>query len=146
MDKLVVIKILLVVVIIVLLVIFHQFNRETKACFGRYCYKVEIARTQTERERGLMFRDKLDRNRGMFFVFDREDFYPFWMKNTLIPLDIIWLDKDYKVAYIFKNAQPCGEECENIVPDKPAQYVLELSAGEADRVGLGIKDKFNFNN
>lgn len=145
-------RILILVFIILLaatgsLVYFHiSREKENRVCFKNNCYFVEIARTQEEKERGLMDRNNLGKNEGMLFVFDQEDIYSFWMENTLIPLDIIWLDKNYKVAYIFKNAQPCKEECENIIPDQPAQYVLELNAGETEKIGLKIKDKFNFSN
>ena len=143
MNKLIT-KILLITAVLGSIVIFYRLTREPEACFGYQCYKLEVARTQAEREKGLMFREKLDKSAGMLFIFDKEDIYPFWMENTLIPLDIIWLDENYKVVYIFKKAQPCGEECENIMPDKAAQYVLELNAGEADRIKIKEGDELRF--
>ena len=58
---------------------------------------------------GLMFRENMDSDRGMLFIFEKEGEYPFWMKNTLIPLDIIWINKDKEVVFISENAQPCEE-------------------------------------
>ena len=78
--------------------------------------KVEIADTPEKRAEGLMFRDHLNENSGMFFVFDEESSHSFWMKNTLIPLDIIWINADKKVVYIKHKAQPCNEECESFYP------------------------------
>ena len=62
--------------------------------------RVEVADTEATRQRGLMFRDTLAPNEGMLFVFDASGFYPFWMKNTLIPLDILWLEADGRVVSI----------------------------------------------
>lgn len=119
----------------------------SEVCFKSNCYSVELAMTDTERERGLMYRDRLDLGNGMLFVFDSDGIYPFWMKNTLIPLDMIWLDGDGKVVYIYKNARPCEEEdeCSNIIPPDSARYVLEINAGEADRIGLKEGDELILN-
>ncbi len=65
-----------------------------QVCFKNKCFVVELAQTIAEQSRGLMFRDHLDSNKGMLFVFDSSAIYNFWMKNTEIPLDIIWLDKN----------------------------------------------------
>jgi hypothetical protein len=81
-----------------------------KVCFNNYCFKVEIADTPEKRRAGLMHRVSLPENQGMLFVFEKPGIYGFWMKNTLIPLDIIWLDENFKVVYIKENVQPCLEE------------------------------------
>lgn len=107
-----------------------------RICFKDNCYFVEIAKSVAEREKGLMQRDNLEADKGMLFIFEKEGIYPFWMKNMKFPIDIIWLDKEMKAAYIYKNAQPCASECPNIIPDKMAQYILEISAGEAEKIGL----------
>lgn len=125
--------------------IFILKTKENKVCFKNDCYIVEIARTQKEKERGLMYRENLDKRQGMLFLNDKEGIYPFWMKNMKFPLDIIWLSSDFKIAFIARNVQPCGgEECLNIISDNPARYILEINAGEADRIDLQLGDKANY--
>jgi len=92
-----------------------------------------------------MFRKHLDDDRGMLFIFDEENLYPFWMKNTLIPLDILWINNKKEIIFIYKNAQPCTTEpCPVIDPNKKAKYVLELKGGTSDKIGLALGDKVLF--
>ncbi|KHO46673.1 MAG: hypothetical protein QS98_C0002G0121 [archaeon GW2011_AR3] len=106
-------------------------------CFKEVCFEIERATTPVDRERGLMNRESLDEQAGMLFIFEREGIYGFWMKNTLIPLDIIWINKDGKVVHIAPNAQPCsGEPCTLNEPTAPAKYVLEINAGLAEKLGI----------
>lgn len=98
---------------------------------------VELAQTDQERALGLMFRDVLPPNYGMLFLFDRDDYLPFWMKNTLIPLDLVWLDKSGQVVDLREAAPPCKlDPCPSYKPSKPARFVLELAAGKARAHGL----------
>lgn len=115
----------------------------SQVCFGNNCFEAEIADKEDTRLRGLMFRERLDEDKGMLFVYESEDIYSFWMLNTLIPLDIIWLDKNKKVVFIKKDARPCGEEkdCLGINPQRPALYVLEINAGLSDKIGLSVGDR-----
>lgn len=142
----------LTALIVVLTICFLVLNRpvnpkENKVCFKDYCFLAELAQTAQERSRGLMFRKDLAENQAMLFIFETEDIYPFWMKNTLIPLDIIWLAQDQKVVFISKNSQPCFQEiCPSITPDGKAFYVLELKAGKAEEMGLGIGDWLEIKN
>lgn len=117
-------------------------NETPLACIGEYCFKIELAQTQEEFYRGLMFREHLDQDKGMLFVFGVQGTYPFWMKNTLIPLDIIWVDNSYKIVFIKKDAQPCqdGQECLDIVPSGEASYVLEINAGLSDQLDFNAGD------
>ena len=116
-----------------------------KTCINNNCFYVELAQTQEERSRGLMYREILDEDNGMLFIFDEEKEHYFWMKNTLIPLDIIWINKDKEVVDIKKNIQPCvEEECETFKPSDKAKYVLELNAGQSDKNNIKIGDRFNF--
>jgi uncharacterized membrane protein (UPF0127 family) len=113
-----------------------------KACFKGRCFYLELAQTPQEQLKGLMFRESLDRDKGMLFVFKFEGKHSFWMKNTLIALDIIWIDNEGEVVFIKRGALPClGKVCPSIYPDKKATYVLELNAGVADDVGLKVGDK-----
>ncbi|MCX6733190.1 MAG: DUF192 domain-containing protein [Candidatus Peregrinibacteria bacterium] len=98
-------------------------------------FDVEVARTAAQRTRGLMFRESMPVNRGMIFVFDDDAVRNFWMKNTLIPLDMIFVDKDGQVVSVSANVQPCREKvssaCPNYASTEPARYVLEINAGLA---------------
>jgi hypothetical protein len=106
---------------------------------------VELAVTDEERARGLMFRDKVLPEQGMLFVFDKEDLHTFWMKNTLVPLDMLWLGRDHRIIHIAGNVPPCAAEpCPTYGPEIPALFVLELKGGQADVLGLKIQDRLEF--
>ncbi|MFC1699260.1 DUF192 domain-containing protein [Candidatus Omnitrophota bacterium] len=114
-------------------------------CFQDYCYSVELAQTAEQRSLGLMFREHLDPDQGMLFIYPEQGNYSFWMKNTLIPLDMIWINKDQAVVFIGQDIQPCrAEPCPKISPDCPAKYVLELNSGTVDKIGLKIGDQLEF--
>lgn len=99
--------------------------------------EVEVADTPEERMRGLMFRKILGQKEGMFFVFPQEGFKGFWMKNTYIPLDIIFISEDLKVSSIVKDARPCrSDRCTTYKSEHPAKYVLEVNSGFADQYGI----------
>jgi uncharacterized protein len=116
-----------------------------KVCFKENCYDVELAQTDEQRQTGLMGRENLDKDKGMLFVYGEDGVYTFWMKNTLIPLDMIWIDGNGTVVRIIKNAEPCGKEyCPSINPNKKARYVLEIRGGEADSIGLAEGNKIVF--
>jgi uncharacterized membrane protein (UPF0127 family) len=102
---------------------------------------VEIADTREERELGLMYREFMPANMGMLFVFEEENPRNFWMKNTLIPLDMIWLDAEKNIVDI-QAAQPCKvENCPIYSGKAPAQYVLELNPGVL-KAAVGTKAEF----
>ncbi len=103
---------------------------------------LEYAKTASERETGLMNRQKLDDNTGMLFVFDRGEANCFWMKDTFMPLDMIWLDHTKKVVFVHQNAVPQSET--SLCPDAPATYVLEVNAGQADKLGLVVGAQADF--
>lgn len=108
-------------------------------------FLVEVAETRQQQAKGLMFVRSLPSDSGMLFVYKDEALRSFYMKNTYIPLDIIWLDKEKKVVFIKENAEPeSPEACESIYPQAEAMYVLELNAGSSDRIGLKIGDKLQF--
>lgn len=96
---------------------------------------VERVSTPAAMSQGLSGRKSLADNQGMLFVFPQEGYHSFWMKGMLFPIDIIWLDKDYKVVYVKENAQPCTFlYCPLYTPNKPAQYVLEAVPGTFKRL------------
>lgn len=115
--------------------------RRAKICINENCFNAEIAETQKEREQGLMSREKLNRDEGMLFEFNNENRSGFWMKNTLIPLDIIWIGENKQIIYIYENAEPCEEEiCPIIGPEVIAKYVLEINGGIAKEINLKVGD------
>lgn len=140
MNKRIIISLAAIAVLAAGFILIGEINRrESRVCFKDNCFKVELALTKEERDLGLMFRESLVSDRGMLFIFPEEGEYPFWMKDTLIPLDIIWLDKDGKVVSIAKNVEPCQTDlCLPIDPNKKAKYVLEINGGMADKIGLDI--------
>ncbi|MFQ5888203.1 MAG: DUF192 domain-containing protein [Candidatus Hydrothermarchaeales archaeon] len=101
----------------------------------------EVVDTKPATQRGLMYRDVIGQDEGMFFVFDHEDTYAFWMKNMNFPLDIIWLDSSYKIVHIEREVPPCDSEtCTLYTPSKPARYVLETRAGFYSSSGINVGD------
>lgn len=95
---------------------------------------IEIAETDQERSRGLMFRRSMSYGQGMLFLFDEADTEGFWMKNTPMSLDIIFVGPDSQVVSIAERTQPFSEEL--IRPEAPKQFVVEVRAGFADRFGI----------
>ena len=98
-------------------------------------YRVEVARSAEEMAQGLMYRESLAERTGMLFLFPYDDdSHKFWMKNTLIPLDIIWLDAAGKVLFISANTPPCkADPCPNYGPDFAIASVLEIAGGLAEK-------------
>ncbi len=103
---------------------------------------VEVQDDREEFPRGLMFRNHLPWNAGMLFAFNEEEPQTFWMKNTLIPLDMIFVDSSSKIIDIKENVPPCEqEECPNYTSREPAQFVLEVNAGFVQEKGVKIGDR-----
>lgn len=112
-----------------------------EACFSGDCYHVETAETSEQRALGLMYRKSLDEKSGMLFIFERQSFYPIWMKNMVIPIDILWLDSEKKIVDLRENVPPCSQTpCSVYEPVKPALYVLELKAGTVFKTGMKSGD------
>ncbi len=109
---------------------------------GPATFQVEIARTAQERVRGLMFRQELARDRGMLFV-QPPGPAAFWMKNTYIPLDLLYFDADGRLLQIVAEAPPCMTPTCPIYPSETAtvRYILEINAGEAARRGIQRGDR-----
>ncbi|MCL1635459.1 DUF192 domain-containing protein [Luteimonas sp. SX5] len=101
-------------------------------------YTVEIADDDAERARGLMFREEMADDRGMLFIHDRQEPLAYWMKNTKIPLDILYFDNARKLVAKQVDVPPCtlGDNCPNYPSGASARYVLELNAGQAARLKL----------
>ena len=100
-------------------------------------YSVEVARTPEETSQGLMYRESLPPRTGMIFLFTDSAPHNFWMKNTMIPLDIIWLDAAGKVIFVSANTPPCkSDPCPTYGPNTPAPIVLEIAGGMAAKEGV----------
>ncbi len=104
--------------------------------------EVEVVASSRARQRGLMYRDSLADGRGMLFVFAEEEEHPFWMKNTLIPLDIIFIDSARRVVGIVHHAEPRNEQ--SLTVSVPSRFVLEVPGGYCNRVGIHRGDKVSF--
>jgi uncharacterized protein len=106
---------------------------------GPHVFQVEIAKDDAARERGLMYRRFMPADQGMLFQFDREAPVSFWMKNTYVPLDMIFISHSGIVTNIVANAEPLSERA---IPSGPAcAAVLELNGGAAAAIGLRVGDK-----
>lgn len=107
-----------------------------RVCIREKCFNVEVADSLVERQTGLMNRSSLGADAGMLFVFDEMGNHPFWMKNTLIPLDAVWLDASGKIVDV-QTMVPCAEDpCPKYVPVGDSQFVLEINAGQAKLWGI----------
>lgn len=106
-------------------------------------FEVDLAVSAAERKRGLMQRSSLAPNQGMLFVYPEPQFVSFWMKQTLIPLDILFFDAEGRLIHMFEHVQPCRiTPCKTYANKQPAQYVLELPAGSAERLSLRLGNRF----
>jgi uncharacterized membrane protein (UPF0127 family) len=107
----------------------------------------ELARTDFEVTRGLMFRTSLPVDRGMLFVHPKPDKYTYWTYQTKIPLDMVWMTQDHKIVEIVANAQPCttkASECPKLGGHEIAALVLEVNAGVAAKNNLHAGDYLDF--
>lgn len=110
-------------------------------------YYVEIADEDSERARGLMFRDQLGDDEGMFFTWRQPSPRSFWMLNTRIPLDIVYVGPDLRIVGWSLNTPPCRtRNCPSYPSGAPAQYVLEVNAGEMERLGVELGDSIRVGN
>lgn len=105
---------------------------------GGHHYVVELAKDDAERARGLMFRESMPGDHGMLFIHDVQEPQAYWMKNTRIPLDILYFDNDRKLVTQQRDVPPCslGNACPPYPSNAPARYVLELNAGQAEKLKL----------
>jgi uncharacterized membrane protein (UPF0127 family) len=105
-------------------------------------FGLEIADEPAEWVRGYMERDRVPSDEGMLFVYPVADHHGFWMKNCLVPLDMIWLDDEFRVIEVLHDRQPCPREgpCPTVGPMRAARYVLEIAAGRAREEALRAGD------
>ncbi len=103
---------------------------------------VEVVDTPASRANGLMNRNQLREDAGMLFLFPRESVQTFWMKNTLIPLDMIFIRADMSVAGVVENAVPLSETPRSV--NEPSQFVLEVVGGFCEKHGIGAGSRVRF--
>ena len=116
-----------------------------QVCFRGGCVDVELALTPEEWQKGLSKRSSLNPQKGMLFVFKTIDYHAFWMKDTSIPLDMIWINASQRIVHIEKNVPPClADPCPVYQPPEPALYVLEIKAGVADHLKIEYGGKADF--
>jgi len=126
----------------------YQFEKDGELVFqnvdGGFLTKIdiEIAETDVKRERGLMYRNKMEEDQGMLFIFDDEMPRSFWMKNTLLPLDMIFVNSKYEIINIRKRARPF--DLGQYTSTAPAKYVIEVNAGYTDKFDITPGDKISF--
>jgi hypothetical protein len=105
-------------------------------------FQVEVADTPAKRELGLQYRRELDPDRGMIFLFPRESQHSFWMKNTPIPLDMIFISSDQKIVGIVEQAVPFSTDSRSVPAG--SRFVLEINGGLAGRHGIKVGDSISF--
>ncbi len=103
---------------------------------------LEFAETTKERTQGLMYRTEMKENQGMLFIFPEEQMQSFWMHNTVLPLDMIFINSNLEIVTIRKNTKPYDDS--SYASTKPAQYVVEVNAGYTDKFNIKVGDKVVF--
>ena len=139
-----IISFLTIIVIITLITIKLMPNKtlQIKTKTNTHNIYIEIADSPEKQVLGLMWRDNLPENKGMLFIYDKEGYPSFWMKNMNISLDILFIGSDLKINHIERNVPPCKiQECTFYTSPVPVQYVLELKNGFSKKYGVEIGDE-----
>lgn len=130
--------------VLVLLSVASACSADNRGVFhtakGDFAFTLEVADTEAQRERGLMFRTELAPDAGMLFDYHKEQLAAFWMQNTLIPLDMIFVAADGTVKTIHVNARP--QDPTAIPSEVPVRFVIEIAGGRSQEIGLKVGDKF----
>lgn len=139
--------ILLIITIIIILLLKYKINLHLEPFTknkSKLKLKLKKVSTKEDLRKGLMFREKpLLNNQGMLFDFPITTIHSMWMKNTFIPLDIVFLDENYYIKGFYKNAKP--HSLKSIKISEPSKYVIELNAGDIDRLKLKINQNIKNN-
>ncbi len=137
---------ILILVALIFVLIFSLHIKSNSVCIDGKCFSVQLAKTQKEQESGLMYRNQLSQDKGMLFIFKNPGIYTFWMKNTLISLDILWIDINNKIIYISKKTPPCTTSiCNTYGPSENTKYVLEINGGISDKENFKVGDLVKIN-
>jgi len=124
-----------------------EADKDPKVCLKDKCFTVEVADSSSEHAQGLMNRESLVEDAGMLFVFNDVDFHSFWMKDTYISLDLLWIDENGYVVDFFKGAKSCINQtsCPIYTPIEASKYVLELNEGIIEELGIEVGNKVTIN-
>jgi len=135
----------LLAVFILVVALLARVNQTTysQVVIGETTFNIDVAESLEERSLGLSGRDFLDPGSGLLFIFPNEDFHGIWMKEMNFPIDIIWLDKNYRVVGLKEGATPESYP-EIFRPSLKASYVLEINSGEAKKAKIKLKDIISF--
>jgi len=148
MKPMQIISIIAVIAFVVLgSIYFNQKPKQGSLSFPQHNLDLQIERAEAlaQQAKGLMYRESLDENSGMLFIFTSEAKRTFWMKNTLIPLDLIFINGDKKIVEIKENFEPCREDnCPSYASAAKAQYVLEVNAGFVQKNQIQIGEEVVF--
>jgi uncharacterized membrane protein (UPF0127 family) len=116
-----------------------------KVCFKGECVSVEVVSSQGDMARGLQHRTHLDEDKGMLFLFNSDQRHRFWMKDTKISLDIVWINSYREVVNMALFVPPCKTDpCPTYQPNEAAKYVLEINAGKVEKMGFKPGDRLQF--
>ena len=147
MKKNIMIILTILLIIIFLSIYFVSKNKKTEIFFPKQNIKIEaqLAQTILQQTKGLMNVKNLPENQGMLFVFLDESKKSFWMKNTYIPLDLIFISRDKKIVEIKENFEPCQQKnCPSYTSQKKAKYVLEVNGGFCQKHQIKEGDEVRF--
>ena len=114
-------------------------NKENEVLFS---IDIEVVSTREEHGRGLMYRPEMAENRGMLFMMESEAYQSFYMKNTIISLDIIYINSNFEIVDIYKNTNTLDET--SLPSAKPALYVVEVNSGICEKYNINIGDKIEY--
>lgn len=129
------------IIAVFLLAISACFMEKLSVIIQGHEFKVKAAGEGFSGHRGLMLQFGLPKDEGMLFVLEKQEPQSFWMKNMLIPIDMIFIDENMTVVDINRNAQPCSaERCSSYLSSAPAKYVLEVNAGTCDSLNIRVGD------
>ena len=137
----------ILLIILLLSIYFVSKNKKTEIFFPKQNIKIEaqLAQTVLQQTKGLMNVKNLPENQGMLFVFLDESRKSFWMKNTYIPLDLIFISRDKKIVEIKENFEPCQQKnCPSYTSQKKAKYVLEVNGGFCQKHQIKEGDEVRF--
>lgn len=142
-------KIILIPIVVITLIMFFAANlsivknNTPSVSIKNKTFYVDVAKTDNEKGEGLSIYDKLPKEKGMLFLFEKEDYYSFWMKDMKFPIDIIYINKD-RIVEIYENIpspKSLNEKPQVVKPGKKAAYVLEINAGLSEKYGFKMGDK-----
>lgn len=134
----------LIFVVFILVSFSSCISADHQVSINGHFFTVELADNNYSREQGLMYRKSMDKDAGMLFIFPSQQPRSFWMKNTLIALDILYIDSQLKLVSMQTNVPPCrntSSRCPSYPSYKPAKYVLEINAGRAKELEIKVGDK-----